>query len=182
MLCTGMLVCQTWWPGAPGNHWIAPPVSGRPAGVIHLPNVTASFIVTMVAVAPHLWLTSGRRLWLTSGRRLWLAMSLVGLSAGVILCQSTAGWLGMVLAVLLLGAMAWQRCQPDVMLAGGCIAPGALLAGFSRRASDVHHAFGRESRLQVWRACLALIQGASAPGTGLRHVSGGIAPWHAAHR
>lgn len=153
VLCTGLLVWQTWWPGATGNLWIAPPSIGRPAGVFHQVNVTASFIATMVAVALHLWLTAGRRL--------WLATSVGVLSFGVILTQSTVGWLGMLLAGLLLGGLAWPRRRADVLLGWGCIALGCGVAWLAMHVSgmeSVTHSDKRMARLQVWRACLALLR------------------------
>lgn len=153
VLCTGMLVWQTWWPGAHGNLWVASSSLGRPAGVFHQVNVTSSFLATSLALALHLWLTGGRRL--------WPAVSLGVLSFGVILTQSTVGWLGMALAGLLLGGLAWPRRRADVLLSWGCITLGCGLAWLCRHGTGlapVSHAFGRESRLQVWRACLALIR------------------------
>ncbi|EMW2203327.1 O-antigen ligase family protein [Enterobacter hormaechei] len=159
LVCALSVLLMVLWP-AGYAHWIPLQSDMRPSGGFRQVNLMASFLATMLALSLHRWLFSGQ--W-----RFLLALAV--LMVATVWTQSTVGLLGVAVAVALMTLSGWRMlrhrlCLALTMLVSGWVGARLLMSLLSL-VPFIDHDDSRAARLQMWHACLQLIQ--AHPWTGV---------------
>lgn len=157
LACVAAVCRQVWWP-VMATSWFPLMGDGRPSGVFQQINNMASFLATAAVVAAHLWLTRRRGVWL---------VCMVLLTFALALCQSTVGWLGLLVTGLALAVAGWRASRLASVAAVLTLAAGYGAGLFALRFGGhalVDHEASRAVRAALWRASAEL--GLAHPLTG----------------
>ncbi|WP_149330559.1 O-antigen ligase family protein [Citrobacter braakii] len=170
LVCALSVLLMVLWP-AGYAHWIPLQSDMRPSGGFRQVNLMASFLATMLALSLHRWLFSGQ--W-----RFLLALAV--LMVATVWTQSTVGLLGVAVAVALMTLSGWRMlrhrlCLALTMLVSGWVGARLLMSLLSL-VPFIDHDDSRAARLQMWHACLQLIQAHPWTGVGYGMFEGKY-PW-----
>lgn len=159
LVCALSVLLMVLWP-AGYAHWIPLQSDMRPSGGFRQVNLMASFLATILALSLHRWLFSGQ--W-----RFLLALTV--LMVATVWTQSTVGLLGVAVVAILMTLSGWRMvrhrlCLALTMLVSGWVGARLLMSLLSL-VQFIDHDDSRAARLQMWHACLQLIQ--AHPWTGV---------------